>query len=151
MPRKIPPRPRPQFAPLGPPPDGSDGRNWIPGDWYNDPTIPIPWSTDWEYWDGLRLYAQKVDGVPKIEKLFKEVFNVPGTIEPLAYHSCAGEDFFLFTAGGRYYHWSDGYLTVHSKEFASPKAFLACCLREGGNYMPDVNVEMRPGTNLDWW
>ncbi|KAJ7734299.1 hypothetical protein B0H14DRAFT_3614279 [Mycena olivaceomarginata] len=126
-------------------------RTWIYGDWYNDPNIPAPWSTNWERWDGLRLYEEKVGGKPKIDVLFKDVFDVPGKVEPLAYHTTAGDEFFLFAAGGRYYFWEEGYLTVHRNVFGSPKEFLDYVLREGGNYFPDLRIEARPGANLLWW
>ncbi|KAJ7364345.1 hypothetical protein DFH08DRAFT_1073106 [Mycena albidolilacea] len=96
--------------------------------------------TDWE---GLLLFEQTVDGKPKIEKLFKDVFAVPGTVEPLAY--------LLFKAGGRYYLWSDGRLAVHRIEFASSKGFLDhTLLQEDADDMPDVDIPVRPGTNLRW-
>ncbi|KAJ7495026.1 hypothetical protein FB451DRAFT_1477484 [Mycena latifolia] len=51
------------FREHSPPP-----RTWIHGDWYTDPTLPNPWSTDWEDWDSLRLWEQTVNGKPKITK-----------------------------------------------------------------------------------
>ncbi|KAJ7808178.1 hypothetical protein B0H14DRAFT_3152189 [Mycena olivaceomarginata] len=68
----------------------------IHGDWYTDPSLPEPWSTDWEDWEGLRLFEQTVDGKLKIEKLFKDVFDVPGTVEPLAYVVATGSELYLF-------------------------------------------------------
>ncbi|KAJ7488262.1 hypothetical protein FB451DRAFT_1167717 [Mycena latifolia] len=117
-------------------------RTWICGDWYTDPT---------EGWASLRLFEETVDGKLKIKKLFDDVFDVPGTVEPLAYLPGTGGEVFLFAAGGRYYLFSDGRLTVHRMQFASPKDFLAHVLQPGGGHMPDVNVPMRPGTNLNWW
>jgi hypothetical protein len=125
-------------------------RTWIHGDWYTDPSLPEPWSTDWEDWEGLRLFEQTIDGKLKIEKLFKDVFDVPGTVEPLAYVVATGSELYLFKAGGRYYLWSDGRLTVHRMEFASSKDFLDHTLQEDADDMPDVDIPMRPGTNLRW-
>ncbi|KAJ7306924.1 hypothetical protein DFH08DRAFT_944722 [Mycena albidolilacea] len=105
-------------------------RTWIHGDWYTDPSLPEPWSTDWEDWEGLRLFEQTVDGKLKIEKLFKDVFDVPGTVEPLAYVVATGSELYLFKAGGRYNLWSDGRLTVPRMEFASSKDFLDHTLQE---------------------
>ncbi|KAJ7681641.1 hypothetical protein B0H17DRAFT_1205626 [Mycena rosella] len=103
---------------------------WIHGGWYTDPTLPVGWSTDWEDWDSLRLWRQIVDGKLKIDKL-KDVFDVPGTLERLAHMPSAGGLFFLFTAGGRYYYFTDGYLRVHHMEFASPQEFLQHALQKG--------------------
>ncbi|KAJ7688213.1 hypothetical protein B0H16DRAFT_1482196 [Mycena metata] len=52
--------------------------------WYTDSSIPSPWSTDWPNWRGLTLFHESVDGTLKVDKLFKEVYDVPGTIEPVA-------------------------------------------------------------------
>ncbi|KAJ6486603.1 hypothetical protein DFH09DRAFT_1457152 [Mycena vulgaris] len=122
-------------------------------DWYTDPTLPRPWSTDWDDWDYLlRLFEQTVDGKLKIKKLFKDVFDVPGSVEPVAYMRAACGEVWLFTAGGRYYFWSDGYLAVHRMEFASPKEFLEHALqgKSPGEHLPDVEISMRPGTDLSW-
>ncbi|KAJ7312424.1 hypothetical protein DFH08DRAFT_822162 [Mycena albidolilacea] len=67
-------------------------RTWIYGDWYNNPNIPVPWSTNWERWDSLCLYEENVGGKPKIDVLFKDVCDVPSKVEPLAYHTTAGDD-----------------------------------------------------------
>jgi hypothetical protein len=61
-----------------------------------------------------------------------------------------GSELYLFKAGGRYYLWSDRRLTVHRMEFASSKAFLDHTLQEDADDMPDVDIPMRPGTNLRW-
>ncbi|KAJ7812285.1 hypothetical protein B0H13DRAFT_509284, partial [Mycena leptocephala] len=74
-------------------------QTWIHGGWYTDPTLPPGWSTDWEDWDNLRLWTATIDGKLKIDQ-FQCVFDVPGTIEPLAYMVSTGGLFFVFTAGG---------------------------------------------------
>ncbi|KAJ7918932.1 hypothetical protein B0H13DRAFT_1868915 [Mycena leptocephala] len=117
--------------------------------WYADPTLPAPWSTDWDHWGGLFwLFNEKYHN-RKVEKLFKDVFDVPGTVEPLAYAQCGIGEYFLFTAGGRYYFYSDGKLTVHRMEFTSPKEFLEHLLQKD-DHLPDVTIPMRPGADLGW-
>ncbi|KAJ7488256.1 hypothetical protein FB451DRAFT_1362738 [Mycena latifolia] len=147
--------PRPKFMSISPslqaqgPEDFREGtpppRTWIHSDWYTDPMLRAPWSTEWEGWASLRLFEETVDRKLKIKKLFDNVFDVPGTVEPLAYLPGTGGEVFLFAAGGCYYLFSDGRLT-----FSSPQDFLAHVLQPGGGHMPDVNVPMRPGTNLNW-
>ncbi|KAJ6588029.1 hypothetical protein B0H19DRAFT_1247754 [Mycena capillaripes] len=138
-------RSEPEDFERGPPP-----RTWIFGTWYNDPTLPDPWSTDWDDWN-LYLFEETFDGKLKVDKLFKDVFDVPGTVEPLAFVEAVGGDIFLFTAGGRYYFYSDGMLTVHRMDFASPKEFLDHVLRKDPEEdLPDMPIEMRPGTDLKW-
>jgi hypothetical protein len=131
--------------------DHPPSRTSIHGDWYIDPTLPQPWSTDWDPWDSLRLFEDTVDGKLMIDKLFKDVWEVPGVVKPLAYIVSTGGLCFLFTAGGRYYYWSDGRLTVHRIEFESPKEFLDYALKSDGTHMPDVEIPMRPGKSLNWW
>ncbi|KAF7344925.1 hypothetical protein MVEN_01654900 [Mycena venus] len=131
----------------GPPP-----RTWIYGDWYTDPTLSGPWSTDWDDWESLCLFEDTVDGKLRIDKLFKDNWDIPGKVEPVAYILGSGGLCFLFTAGGRYYFWSDGRLTVHRLEFASSKEFLDHALaKKDGSHMPDEVIPMRPGTDLRWW
>ncbi|KAJ6521555.1 hypothetical protein DFH09DRAFT_1097702 [Mycena vulgaris] len=115
--------------------------------WYADPTLSAPWSTHWEEWESLRLLEQTVDGQLKTDKLIKDVFDLPGTVESVAYLVITGIEIFLFTGGGRYYFWSDGRLAVHHDglELASPKEFLEYALKEGGNHLPDVDISMYPG------
>ncbi|KAJ7869385.1 hypothetical protein B0H13DRAFT_2350977 [Mycena leptocephala] len=117
--------------------DHPPSRTSIHGDWYIDPTLPQPWSTDWDAWDSLRLFEDTVDGELMIDKLFKDIWEVPGVVKPLAYIVSTGGLCFLFTAGGRYYYWSDGRLTVHRMEFESPKEFLDYALKKDGTHMPD--------------
>ncbi|KAJ6591989.1 hypothetical protein B0H10DRAFT_2442107 [Mycena sp. CBHHK59/15] len=153
-------RPMPEFKPVvyGPFPnphtedwqDELPSRTWIHGDWYRDPSLSNPWSTDWEWWDGLRYYEETVDGKLKIEQMFKDDFHVPGTIEPVAYMTSYGDEFFLFTAAGRYYFWADGCLTVHRMQFGSPKEFLAHVLQgDDASCMPDMEIPMRRGADLE--
>ncbi|KAJ7257043.1 hypothetical protein C8J57DRAFT_1721316 [Mycena rebaudengoi] len=127
-------------------------QTWIHKDWYTDPTLPIDkgWSTDWEDFESLFLWTHTIRGTLKIDKL-KEVFGLTGTLEPLAYMLYSGGLFFLFTMGGRYYYFSDGYLLVHIVEFASPREFLWHALQKGGDHMPEVDIPRRPGMDLSWW
>ncbi|KAJ7625412.1 hypothetical protein B0H17DRAFT_1151143 [Mycena rosella] len=119
--------------------------------WYTDPTLPEPWSTDWDDWGGLcPLFEDTVDGKFKIEKLFKDTFDVPGTVEPLAYITGTCQEILLFAAGARYYLWSHGNLAVHHMEFASPKEFMDHILQDDDN-LPKIDIQMRPGGNLSWW
>jgi hypothetical protein len=55
--------------------------------------------------------------------------------------------YFLFT----YYFWSDGRLTIHRMEFASPKEFLDYALDMDGSRMPEVEIPKRPGADFSWW
>ncbi|KAJ7664531.1 hypothetical protein DFH06DRAFT_1392290 [Mycena polygramma] len=114
--------------------------------WYRDPSLSAPWSTDWNWWLGLRYYQETTDdGRLVIEKMLNDDFGVPGTIEPVAYSTILEEDFFFFRAAGRYYYWADGRLTVHRMQFNSPKEFLDH-VRHGGpgaRRMPDVVVPRR--------
>lgn len=127
-------------------------RTWIHGDWYTDPSLPQPWSTNWDAWEILPFWEeQTVDGKLKINKLFKETWEVPRTVKPLAYIDNTGGLYFLFTAGGRYYFWSDGRLTVHRMEFASPQEFLDHALQKDGSHMPDMEILKCPGANFSWW
>ncbi|KAJ7889264.1 hypothetical protein B0H13DRAFT_2341606 [Mycena leptocephala] len=96
----------------------------------------------------LLLFNEKYHN-RKVEKLFKDVFDVPGTVEPLAYAQCGIGEYFLFAAGGRYYFYSDGKLTVHHMEFTSPKEFLEHLLQKD-DHLPDVTIPMRPGADLRW-
>jgi hypothetical protein len=147
-------QPRPGSALLSPSSAVEDvyppPQTWIHGGWYTDPALPPGWSTDWEDWDNLRLWTATIDGKLKIDQ-FQYVFDVPGTIEPLAYMVSTGGLFFVFTAGGRYYYFTDGHLRVHRMEFASPQEFLQHALQEGGDHMPDLDIPLLPGTNLNWW
>ncbi|KAJ7850974.1 hypothetical protein B0H13DRAFT_2400681, partial [Mycena leptocephala] len=47
--------------------------------------------------------------------------------------------------------FTDGHLRVHRMEFASPQEFLQHALQEGGDHMPDLDIPLLPGTNLNWW
>ncbi|KAJ7501549.1 hypothetical protein B0H11DRAFT_1992108, partial [Mycena galericulata] len=151
-------RPMPQFKPVVhgplPNPHGEERQyrrpsySWIHGDWYTDPSLSERWSTNWERWDGLRYYEETVDGKRKIDKMFKDDFDVPGTIEPVAYATNYGDEFFLFTAAGRYYFWCDGYLYMHRLQFGSPKEFLAHALQgDDGSGMPDVEIPRHRGAD----
>ncbi|KAJ7109795.1 hypothetical protein C8R44DRAFT_883840 [Mycena epipterygia] len=117
--------------------------------WYTDPNIPAPWSTDWDDWEGLCLFYESVGGRLKIDKLFNEVYDVPGPIEPLAYMVQTSFEFFVFTAGGRYYFFDDGCSFVSDGEFQSHQHFLEEVLRPEGS-MPSIEMQRRAGSDLGW-
>ncbi|KAJ7223705.1 hypothetical protein C8J57DRAFT_1482134 [Mycena rebaudengoi] len=122
----------------------------IYSDWYTDPMLPRPWSTNWRGWENLELWEEHTDdGTLKVDKLFKEMWNVPGTVMPLAYMTSCGDLYFLFTASERYYYWAEGRLTVHHMEFAGPKEFLDHALLKLSN-MPDVEI-LQQGDDYSWW
>ncbi|KAJ7191650.1 hypothetical protein GGX14DRAFT_600119 [Mycena pura] len=140
-----------ELAPLPPP------RLWIHGEWYTDTTLDraTGWTTDWDYWELLEdFFVATVDGEPRIQSLFKESWGIQDTIHPLAYTYGTCGLHFLFSAGGRYYFWSDGLLLIHPKDFASPIEFLDYALLDGPDQRyintPDVEVPPLPGANLDW-
>ncbi|KAJ6532643.1 hypothetical protein B0H19DRAFT_1081674 [Mycena capillaripes] len=108
-------------------------------DWYTDPNVPHPWSTDWEKWAGLDLFHQSVDGTLKIDKLFKEAYDVPGAVEPLAYMLQTRYEIFVFTAAGRYYIFDDGCL-YHFLEKALPKGSVVL-----------AKIQQRLGSDLGNW
>ncbi|KAJ7198420.1 hypothetical protein B0H12DRAFT_1244841 [Mycena haematopus] len=138
------PTPHPTWSP---PPS----RAWIHKDWYTDPTMKYPWSTDWSHWTGLRLFEDTVHDQLMMDRLFKHDWNLAGTIEPLAHGIGTNGDYFLFSAEGRYYFFADGRLTVSRKEFASPKEFLDYALsRPDGSRLPDVEIPMSPGGDIQW-
>ncbi|KAJ7257788.1 hypothetical protein C8J57DRAFT_1647602 [Mycena rebaudengoi] len=119
--------------------------------WYTDPQIRFPWCTRWDEWEGLCLFYDTVDGgKPKIDKLFKDAFDVHGVVQPLAYLVNQSFDTFLFTADGRYYLYDDGWLWVSDEEFGSHREFLERAVVDGGWGLPAVEVEMRKGENLGW-
>ncbi|KAJ7800600.1 hypothetical protein B0H13DRAFT_1932556 [Mycena leptocephala] len=75
------------------------------------PTRPSHWSTNWDQRELIYFWR---DGKLKIDKLFKETWQVPGTIEPLAYiagtGSCSpreGGITFGWTLGGEKSHMPD--------------------------------------------
>jgi hypothetical protein len=100
-------------------------------DWHR-PARPLPKlrhpTFDWEEWDGRYLWLDTIDGTLLIEEMFKTVFAVPRTIEPLAFRYDGSDAFFIFAAGGRYYLYYDGVLSRCEGEFASKDDFLE---REG--------------------
>jgi hypothetical protein len=61
-----------------------------------------------------------------------------------------GDLYFLFPAGGCYYFYTDGYLRVQYMEFASQQEFLQHAMQKGGDRMPDLDIPIRPGTDLNW-
>ncbi|KAJ6574414.1 hypothetical protein B0H19DRAFT_1230374 [Mycena capillaripes] len=120
--------------------------------WYTDLNLPYPWSTCWDRWEGLCLFYETVDGgTPKIDKLFKYVFDVPGVINPLAFIAGNSFDTFLFHAEGHYYLYDDGLLWVSDQKFGSHREFLERALEPDGRWLPAVDVERRPDSGrLDW-
>jgi hypothetical protein len=90
----------------------------------------MPWhpTSDWEEWEGCSLWRDTIDGTPLIEEMFKTVFAVPGTVEPIAFRRDGSDAFFMFAAGGRYYLYDDGVLSWCEGEFVSKDDFLE---REG--------------------
>ncbi|KAJ7858809.1 hypothetical protein B0H14DRAFT_3632505 [Mycena olivaceomarginata] len=122
---------------------------WLHKNWYHDPTLKEPWSTEWEDWSTLDgWFIKTVDGKRAIDHL-RDTWALPGPIEPIAYG--IGEGFyFLFCAGGRYYYWADAHLTMHRKKFASHKAFMRYLVRRK-SHMPDIEIPMREGGSMDWW
>ncbi|KAJ7191616.1 hypothetical protein GGX14DRAFT_406998 [Mycena pura] len=140
----------PQYV-IGPHPPP---RLWIHGEWYNDTTLDRAsgWTTDWDEWELIEdFFVATVDGEPRIQSLFRECWGIQDTIHPVAYTYGTCGLYFLFSAGGRYYFWSDGLLLVHSKDFASPKEFLDYALSDLRHQRtPDMEVPLLPGANLDW-
>ncbi|KAJ7025697.1 hypothetical protein C8F04DRAFT_1268988 [Mycena alexandri] len=118
--------------------------------WYTDRDIPSPWSTDWRNWEGLTLFQESIDRTLIVDKLFKEVYDVPGTIQPLAYMMGISPDLhFLFFATGRYYLYDSGDLYMSDEDSRSPQQFLADTLPPDVP-MPLTQVAMRPGARLDF-
>ncbi|KAJ7089935.1 hypothetical protein C8R44DRAFT_892120 [Mycena epipterygia] len=118
-------------------------------EWYTAPNVPHPWSTDWDNWKGLDLFHLSIDGKLMIDKLFKEVYDVPGPIEPLAYMISTGYEVWVFAAAGRYYWYNDGALLVFVDDFSSPQHFLEEVL-PNRIIPPLTKVQPRPGSNLGW-
>ncbi|KAJ6448215.1 hypothetical protein C8R45DRAFT_948123 [Mycena sanguinolenta] len=124
--------------------------------WYRH-TSPLPphWSTDWGRWALVFFWIDcAADGWLKIDKLFKEMWNVPGRIEPLAYIPIAPGEYFLLRARGQYYWYADGRLTVHeaSMAFGDTKEFVEYIARaEDASRLPNLEVPQEPGTDLMWW
>ncbi|KAJ6450791.1 hypothetical protein C8R45DRAFT_946612 [Mycena sanguinolenta] len=131
----------------------------VSSNWYRSsrPNYPSYWSTAWEDWSLTDFWLDRApDGKLKIDKLFKETWKLPGTIEPLIYISDAPGNFFFFVAAGQYYHYADGELNVHdgSMEFGNADEFLQYILLgarglEGVSRLPDVEVLREPG--MWWW
>ncbi|KAJ6452311.1 hypothetical protein C8R47DRAFT_1229477 [Mycena vitilis] len=97
----------------------------IYSDWYRPPTrLPGFWSTDWNYWEGVFLFEEIVDGNLKIDKLSKDVWDVPGTVAPLAYVEGAGDEYWVFIADGQYYCYRDERLFRFEGEYQSKEDFL---------------------------
>ncbi|KAJ7752203.1 aspartic peptidase domain-containing protein [Mycena maculata] len=118
-------------------------------EWYTAPNVPHPWSTNWDNWEGLDLFHLSIDGKLMIDKLFKEVYDVPGPIEPLAYMISIGYEVCVFAAAGRYYWYNDGALLVFVDDFSSPQHFLEEVL-PNQIIPPLTKVQPRPGSNLGW-
>ncbi|KAJ6454402.1 hypothetical protein C8R45DRAFT_1112021 [Mycena sanguinolenta] len=103
-------------------------------DWYMDPSLPGNWSTNWPKWHLIHFWRDRTrDGQLKIHKLFKEIWQLPGTVEPLAYIAGGDGQYFLFTAGGRYYFYADEVLTAHSMDSGSAREFVNYALKAEGS------------------
>ncbi|KAJ6467373.1 hypothetical protein C8R45DRAFT_938717 [Mycena sanguinolenta] len=129
-------------------------RKAIYAGWYNDPALPETWSTDWDKWETSYFWVERAkDSKLKIDKLFKETWKLPGTIEPLAFMPGSCGEYFLFTADGRYYFYADRQLTVHDMEFGSAEEFLKYLTAKDaapGSRLPKEKVPREPGTDLRW-
>jgi hypothetical protein len=86
----------------------------------------MPWhpTSDWEEWTGLNLWGATINGTPLIDEMFKTIFPIPGTVEPVAFRNDGSDGFFMFTAGGRYYLYDDGQVSRCDGEFTSTDDFL---------------------------
>ncbi|KAJ6471415.1 hypothetical protein C8R45DRAFT_1165109 [Mycena sanguinolenta] len=131
-------------------------REAIYANWHTSSNLPKYWSTDWSHWEltNFWLDRSRVDGKLKIDKFFKETWQVPGTIKPLVYMPSSGGLYFLFVAGGLYYFYADRRLTVYdaSMEFASDEDFVQHVVwAKEGSSLSDVEVPQEPGTNFRWW
>ncbi|KAJ7478421.1 hypothetical protein FB451DRAFT_1241975 [Mycena latifolia] len=71
-------------------------------DWYTSLLVQEPWSDDWRRWRGVDEFAYH-----RIPLSYNVAFGIPGTIEPLAYLNWGEQDDWLFTAGGKYYFYTD--------------------------------------------
>ncbi|KAJ6467333.1 hypothetical protein C8R45DRAFT_1171758 [Mycena sanguinolenta] len=130
-------------------------REAIYAHWHTSSNLPEHWSTDWSHWELTNFWLDRArDGKRKIDKFFKETWRVPGTVRPLAYVHSAPDPYFLFAAGGLYYFYADGRLTVHdaSMEFSEAEEFVQHVVwAEEESSLSDVEVPQEPGTNFRWW
>ncbi|KAF8147559.1 hypothetical protein K438DRAFT_1944149 [Mycena galopus ATCC 62051] len=103
-------------------------RSWDPvsiyKDWFTCLNPPLPWSTDWDDWDGQDICIPDARGERKIDHTFKKMYGVSDPIEPIAYIPGGGTEWIVFAAGGRYYHYDDGTLRDYGREFSSKEDFL---------------------------
>ncbi|KAJ7706727.1 hypothetical protein B0H17DRAFT_1192305 [Mycena rosella] len=83
----------------GPAPDVNAA---IHKDWYRSPLVKEPFSCNWREWGGVLSFKHN-----EIEADYNDGFNIAGTIEPLAFLDAASEDFWFFTAGGKYYYYDE--------------------------------------------
>jgi hypothetical protein len=74
------------------------------------------------------------------------MYDIPGEVEPLACHDGGLPGFFIFTAGGRYYEYSDGQVSEIEGEFTSKDDFLE---RGLANYDEMTLREIAPQPNHD--
>ncbi|KAJ7641747.1 hypothetical protein FB45DRAFT_361514 [Roridomyces roridus] len=129
----------------------------IHANWFTDPALNDEvWSTDWEDFDLIRFWNHRTsDGQLKIDKLLKETWVVPGTIEMLAYMPYSGGLYFLFAAGGDYYFWADYVLKKHSQKFASHQEFVdyttKADLSVRASRLPGVVVPQAVESDFKWW
>ncbi|KAJ7636822.1 hypothetical protein FB45DRAFT_864814 [Roridomyces roridus] len=131
--------------------------------WFTDPLLtgdqhgPFEWFTEWKDFDLIPFWLDRTDdGQLKIDKLFREIWVVPGTIEMLAFlPSCDGL-YFLFAAGREYYLWEyydERILKRHSKKFASHQEFVdyATKAEDWESNLPDMEVPQAVETDFKWW
>ncbi|KAJ7608692.1 hypothetical protein FB45DRAFT_876962 [Roridomyces roridus] len=127
-------------------------------DWFTDPALNDGvWSTDWDDFELIKFWIRRTpDGKLKIDKLLKEIWVVPGTIEMLAYMPYCPGSYFWFAAGGEYYFWADYVLKKHSKKFASHQEFVDYALkpvdlRIRTSRLPEVAVPQAVESDFLWF
>ncbi|KAJ7608662.1 hypothetical protein FB45DRAFT_1067179, partial [Roridomyces roridus] len=145
--------------------EGKKALENVYANWFTDPALtgdddsPFVWSTQWKEFELIRFWLIRTDngqGQLKIDKLFKEIWVVPGTIEMLAFLPCSGGIYFLFAAGGEYYMWeyyNERVLKKYSKKFASHQEFVdyATKAEDWHLNLPDVDVPQAVESDFKWW
>ncbi|KAJ7620225.1 hypothetical protein FB45DRAFT_1006839, partial [Roridomyces roridus] len=130
--------------------------------WFTDPSLTgdddgqFPWSTMWKDFELVQFWLDRsADGQLKIDKLLKETWVVPGTIEMLAFLPICGGPYFLFAAGGEYYYWNDHVLLKHSRKFGSHQEFVHYAMKPEGSQdglnLPHVEMPQAVETDFLWW
>ncbi|KAJ7606805.1 hypothetical protein FB45DRAFT_942351 [Roridomyces roridus] len=125
--------------------------------WFTDPALNDDmWSTNWDDFELIKFWIDRTsDGQLKIDKLLKETWVVPGTIEMLAYIPYCPDSYFLFAAGGEYYFWADFVLKKHTKKFASHQEFVDYTtkaeLSVRASRFPDLVVPQAVESDFMWF